>query len=161
MNLGTKEEYVARYKDSLGDRAEQAGKSWEHLVKATKGKDTAIIPKGDYCYTLEESNSSYRIPNFKYCPYMTTKEYNGVKQPYCGYLEWGGIDNYTTEEEYAKLLEYFGSEEKISEELPLFLLFDSCKECGENMHTPEEEEEMYKEFINKEFTNGNSNQKES
>ena len=37
------------------------------------------------------------------------------------------------------LTEHFGSKEKMEEKLPLFLLFDSCKECGENEENEEDE----------------------
>ena len=151
MNLGSKEEYISRFKDCKITRIEDAAKDWEHLSKATKGKDTSGIPKGDYCYTwIEGTKNRYGMPDQKYCPYMSVKEYGGVPVPYCKYMEWGSIDNAITEEEYAKLVKYFGSEEKMDEELPLFLLWDSCKECGENHYTPEEAE-IY----------GNSSKKES
>lgn len=146
MNLGTKEEYVARFKNSMGNRAEEAAKDWEHLSKVTKGKDISKIPKGDYCYVFVDGINKYGIPNTKSCPYYSFREYNGVRVPYCEYMEYGDIGNHTTEEEYKKLLEYFGSKEKLDKELPLMLLFDSCKECGENHYTKEEEKEMYDLF---------------
>ena len=95
-------------------------------------KDTSIIPKGPYCYSRAEGVNKYGIPNAKYCPYMTSKDYNGVTCPYCSYLEKGGLDNIVTDGDFAKLIEHFGSEEKVFDGLPLTLLFDSCKECGEN-----------------------------
>ena len=95
-----------------------------------KKKDTSVIPKGCYCYEPSEGHNKYGIPNVKYCPYMTSKEYNGVLCPYCAYLEQGTVD--CTDEDFKKLVEHFGSEEKVFEGLPLTLLFDSCKECGIN-----------------------------
>ena len=108
-------------------------------------KDTSVIPKGCYCYSPAEGVSKYGIPNIKNCPYMSSKEYNGVLVPYCEYLEEGDEGN-ITEEDHKKLLEHFGSEEKLKEILPLDLLWDSCKCCGEN----EDFEELY----------GNTDQKE-
>ena len=135
MNLGTKEEYVSKFGDN---RKEEAERNWEHLSKATKDKDVSIIPKGDYCYVfLKKGKNKYGIPKSKYCPYMSGREYNGVVVSYCEYLEWGDLGG-ITDEEYAKVLEYFGSEEKMNEILPLFFLWDSCKECGENYYTEEE-----------------------
>lgn len=142
MNLGTKEEYVSRFGDC---RKEQAAKDWEHLSKAIKGKDTSVIPKGDYCYTFTKGKNQYGIPNSKYCPYMSEKEYGGVSVIYCKYLEWGDVGN-ISDDEYNKLLAYFGDEDKLHEELPLDLLWDSCKCCGENHYTPEEEKAMYDNF---------------
>lgn len=141
MDLGTKEEYVAKYGDN---RKEEAGKFWEHVTKVTKGKDTSIIPKGDYCYIWLNERHESGLPKSQHCPYMCGKEYNGVIVSYCNYLELGDIGG-ITEEEHAKVLEYFGSEEKMDQELPLFLLFDDCKECGENYYTEEEEKEKYGE----------------
>lgn len=134
MHLGTKEEYVSKFGDA---RREEAERNWEHLSKATKDKDVSIIPKGEYCYTYLHERGANGIPKAKSCPYMCGKEYNGVVVSYCNYLEWGDIGG-ITDEEYSKLLEYFGSEEKMKQELPLFFLFDDCKECGENKHTEEE-----------------------
>jgi hypothetical protein len=143
MDLGTKEEYVARFRDTMNFDPEYHGKNWDHLKKATEGKDTSIIPKGNYCYVLTEEKGKHGIPNAKYCPYMSMKEYGGIPVTYCKYMEWGDVGS-IDDGEYKKLLEYFGGdEEKLHEELPLFILFDSCKECGENKYTPEEEEAMY------------------
>ena len=139
MNLGTKEQYISRFKNSLGNRTEQAAKDWEHLSKATMNKDISIIPNGIYCYNAISGPDKHGILNTKTCPYFKTKEYNGVWVPYCEYLEWGDVSN-VTDEEYKKLLEYFGNEEKMKGKLPLGLLWDGCKECGENNDIPEEEE---------------------
>jgi hypothetical protein len=80
-----------------------------------------LIPNGIYCY-----NGNV------YCPYSTSKNFNDVRVPWCDYLDKGGVDNGHTEEEWNKLIEYFGTENNIFDFLPLDLLWDSCKECGIN-----------------------------
>lgn len=95
-------------------------------------KDKSLIPKGDYCYTWIETPSvenKFR-GKVKNCPYFKYKEMNGVKVPWCDYLECGGLPN--NGGEINKIRKYYGSEEKMDKELPLFLLFDGVKECGEN-----------------------------
>ena len=105
-------------------------------------KDTSVIPHGDYCYTWIEvpSVSNNFVGKTKTCPYADVKDINGVHVPWCNYLELGGYpgngkwagweDDIKSDE---VLTEHFGSKEKMEEKLPLFLLFDSCKECGENV----------------------------
>lgn len=66
------------------------------------------------------------------CPYDTYKEINGVEVPYCSYLESLGWKNGWKDGEWEKLIEHFGSEDKVFEALELDLLWDACKECGEN-----------------------------
>lgn len=100
--------------------------------KAKNKKDPSVIPVGPYCYSPAPGVNSYGIPNVKYCPYLSTKEYNGVHCPYCEYMELGGLGEGTTDKEFDRLMAYFGNEDKVFEGLPLSLLFDSCKECGEN-----------------------------
>ena len=104
-------------------------------------KDTSIIPKGDYCYTWKEvpSESNNYRGKVSQCPYYDVKNVDGVEFPWCNYLELGGIpsadkwlgwgDGETAEK---VLIEHFGSKETMEEKLSLFLLFDSCKECGVN-----------------------------
>lgn len=102
------------------------------------GLDPTVIPAGNYCYTRktpvegEPTHDSDGIPIFKltYCPYMSTKEFNGVTVTWCNYLDKGDMGNHLTDEEHQKLLEHFGTTEAMEKELPLFLLWDSCKECG-------------------------------
>ena len=105
-------------------------------------KDTSVIPKGDYCYTWKEvpSESNNYRGTVNRCPYYDVKNVNGVQFPWCNYLELGGTPgdgNWAGWKDSDKadevLTEYFGSKEKMEEKLPLFLLFDSCKECGENV----------------------------
>ena len=104
-------------------------------------KDTSVIPKGDYCYTWIEvpSVENNFVGKTKVCPYAEVKDINGVHVPWCNYLELGGFPGngkWAGWEDSGKadevLIEYFGSKEKMEEKLPLFLLFDSCKECGVN-----------------------------
>jgi len=105
-------------------------------------KDTSVIPKGDYCYTWIEvpSVENNFVGKTKVCPYAEVKDINGVEFPWCNYLELGGTpgngnwagwkdDNKADE----VLTEHFGSKEKMEEKLSLFLLFDGCKACGENV----------------------------
>ncbi len=105
------------------------------------GKDTSIIPKGDYCYTWKEvpSESNNYRGKVNYCPYYDVKNVNGVEFPWCNYLELGGTPGdgkWKGWEDHIKadevLTEHFGSKEQMEDKLPLFLLFDSCKECGVN-----------------------------
>lgn len=106
----------------------------------SKEKDTSMIPEGDYCYTWIETPN--RETNFrgktKSCPYFTKKEFNGVEVPWCSFLDCGGLDNNQEDSDIPKLIEHFGSEEKMNEALPLFLLWDQVKECGVNI--PEDSE---------------------
>jgi hypothetical protein len=97
-------------------------------------KDTSVIPQGYYCYTwVEKPNRDTGFNGkIKTCPYLTKKEFNGVEVPWCNFLNCGGLDNNHDETDIPKLIEHFGSEEKMDEELPLFLLWDMVKECGVN-----------------------------
>jgi hypothetical protein len=102
-------------------------------------KNIDIIPKGIYCYTFvdeepiidEDGISHFKINS---CPYWGNKDINGVKMPWCHYLNKGGWDNRDyIPEERNKILEYYNNDEKkMDEELCLMLLFDGCKECGIN-----------------------------
>lgn len=108
---------------------------------AMQNKDISVIPKGDYCYTWTETPSHKN--NFrgkvKHCPYYEVKNIEGVELPWCSYLELGGTPgngDWTGWEDYEKaekiLIKHFGSESEMNDKLSLFLLFDSCKECGIN-----------------------------
>lgn len=104
-------------------------------------KDTSIIPNGLYCYAWDElptDRNNFRGTINK-CPYFESKNVNGVEFPWCNYLEKGGIpidDTWLSWEDEAAaektLIEHFGSEEKMNENLSFFLLSDLCKECGIN-----------------------------
>lgn len=97
--------------------------------------DKSQIPKGQYCYEIDpfgDPDLHGGETPIKHCPFSTYKTINGVNVPWCSYLNQGGISNNTSDEEYEKLIDYYGIEEKLDEELPLDLLWDSVKECGEN-----------------------------
>lgn len=104
-------------------------------------KDASVIPKGDYCYTWVEHPSeknNYR-GEVKHCPYYGSKIIDGIEIPWCSYLDLGGTPgngNWAGWEDYNKaaqiLNNHFGGEKEADEKLSLMLLFDYCKECGEN-----------------------------
>ncbi len=124
----TKEEYLSRFSE---DARVMASKYWDHYIKATKGKDTSIIPKGSYCYSFLSERTKWGMPKTKYCPYRKCKQYGEVFVDYCEYLELGDYGGVTGEDR-DKLVSFFGNEEKLNEELKIMLLWDDCKECGEN-----------------------------
>lgn len=102
------------------------------------------IPKGFYCYTFtgERGVSKDGLPTkkIKRCPFYTWKNLNGVDVPYCGLLrEYGqtdpSLENHDYDLEHKKLVEYFGSEEKMGKIIrggAFDLLWDMVKECGVN-----------------------------
>jgi hypothetical protein len=45
--------------------------------------------------------------------------------------KWNGWEDHNKADEV--LTEHFGSKEQMEDKLSLFLLFDSCKECGVNV----------------------------
>lgn len=101
-------------------------------------KDKSLIPIGQYCYRIDTLYDGPKIedggiPTVN-CPYQKYKKYKntGVSLPYCAYLEEYGWSNNMTNEEFDKLVEHFGSEDKTFDAFPMDLLWDSCKECGEN-----------------------------
>lgn len=107
-------------------------------------KDTSVIPKGDYCYKFDgrkgiDEETGLRM-GVKLCPYYSSRIFNGVEVDWCDFLNCGDIGNDLEEGDYQKLIEYFGSEEKLHEYLPLFLLWDQVKECGENYYDQEDKE---------------------
>ena len=98
------------------------------------------IPKGTYCYVprkrrddepeLTEDGRFY----IETCPHLTSKEFGGVKMPWCSYLEAGGWDNREySEDELKAIRSAFDSKSQQEETLRLFLLWDGCKECGKNL----------------------------
>ena len=89
--------------------------------------DKKLIPKGVYCYTCIDNK-------FVYCPYFSTIEDEGVKITYCKFLKQGDMGNITNRE-FDTLVKKYGSEENLWKKYPLGLLWDSCKECGENNET--------------------------
>ena len=97
------------------------------------------IPYGEYCYTWADDQGESPFPTkINKCPYLTVKDCNGVEIPWCEYLGAGGSvgdsKRYKGWEDWEKaeqtLKKYFGAE--YEEKTELFLLFDMCKECGEN-----------------------------
>lgn len=104
-----------------------------------------LIPKGNYCYTWiqEPSKENNYQGIIKKCPFWNVKKFNGVEIPWCDYLNSGGYpnetENYEGWEDYdeadKKLKEYFG--EEYEEKTNCILLFDQCKECGENLEDDE------------------------
>jgi hypothetical protein len=98
-------------------------------------KDISRIPNGLYCYNWKELPSTEN--NFKgkinRCPYFEDKNINGVCVPWCDYLECGGISNNHSQEDYKKIRKFYKTKKAMNDDLPLFLLWDLCKECGENI----------------------------
>lgn len=89
------------------------------------GKDTSVIPRGPYCYTIVGSKDHPqfgKIPETKACPYhdYVPEDNSGAKHTqnngYCHYLEMGDWD------------------------MRLGLLWDQCKHCHEN-----DDDEWYEE----------------
>ena len=89
------------------------------------------IPFGFYCYS--GSRGTQR------CPHFGEKEVNGVTLPYCHFLKQGsvpassGLAPQGLDEQ--RLIEAWGKDGdsfKVPAEFDLFLLWDQCKECGEN-----------------------------
>lgn len=104
-------------------------------------KDKSLIPKGQYCYTWLEfpSKENGFKGKTKPCPFYGNKDINGVKVPWCSYLEEGGTDNGWEDEEWQKVKARYKTEEDMDNALPLSLLWDACKECGENFEDDEYE----------------------
>ena len=100
-------------------------------------KNIKIIPKGLYCYSIDMDNiDDYNVPGkgipVFYCPYYKSKIVEGIDLPWCDFLNLGGVSNSTTDEEYEKLVNHFGSEKNLEKDFPLDLLWDAVKECDEN-----------------------------
>ncbi len=88
-------------------------------------KDTSVIPKGDYCYSLNENKERQLCPYYRIIP-DRPEQYNG----WCDFLEKGDIE---IAEDWILYDEKSG--EKILANdipIPLSLLWDQCKECGIN-----------------------------
>ena len=102
-------------------------------------KDKTKIPKGFYCYTFKDNK---RIP----CPYwVRMNDRPEQENGYCTYLEKGDWQiNIEAELKDAKT----GRTVKRKGEpapFPIALLWDMCKECGENEYTDKELENMIDE----------------
>lgn len=101
-----------------------------------KEKDTSVIPEGPYCYLPDIEKNKNKDKNdtayyIKPCPYYSSIEDEGVKLPYCKFLEQGGTENGMSNEDFKKLEKKYGPD-KIWDKYPLGLLWDQVKECGEN-----------------------------
>ncbi len=101
-----------------------------------KEKDKSLIPIGHYCYKHDVLYDGPKLEDGSIpivsCPYDSYKKIAGVSVPYCSFLEMLGWSNNWEQEEYEKLEKHFGGEDATFEALELDLLWDSCKECGEN-----------------------------
>ena len=112
-----------------------------------------------------DETGQYRWRTY-HCPHMTTKVVNGVALPWCSHLKTGSVPasaGSLTDDDKEKLIEAWGlstyaethAEEMVKDgfyetveeakavrtfvtpdEFDLFLLWDSCKECGENKDEP-------------------------
>lgn len=117
-------------------------------ISKINDKSILEIPKGDYCYSIigweDVEGYTWKKPIYKCCPYFTTKKFGEGEAWWCSFLELGDVGNGDGEENYQALLKHFGgSEEEMDKTLPLFLLWDQVKECGENHYTEEEENNLY------------------
>jgi hypothetical protein len=100
-------------------------------------QDTTVIPYGSYCY-----DGNIR------CPYWVWKQIThdqkvprrvndkdeviSVSIPYCLYLDQGDVFG-ISKEEFDELKHFHNmTNEELWEKYPLDLLWDACKECGEN-----------------------------
>jgi len=104
-------------------------------TKSLQEKDTSLIPIGHYCYKFDNLYEGEVMPGHYptvNCPYGGYKDLHGVSMPYCSFLEEYGDDNNLSNEGYKKLIAHFKTDEAMWEVLKLDLLWDSCKECGEN-----------------------------
>jgi len=93
------------------------------------------IPIGHYCYTIDYDNYDSAHPDITpiiECPYKGIIEINGVSLPHCSYLNKAGMRNNIEDDDFEKLVHHFGSIDEVFNNLPLDLLWDGCKECGEN-----------------------------
>lgn len=93
-----------------------------------------FIPKGLYCYNGNHKKCIFRTDVEVYNQY--TKKW--IKLPFCNFLNLGDVGNDITEEEYNFVKEVL-TPEILEKYFPLFLLWDSCKECGINMEFPDGE----------------------
>jgi hypothetical protein len=97
-----------------------------------KEKDISIIPKGEYCYTIDRVDIKKGKIYTKNCPYYDYTEINDVSVPTCNYLGKMGVPD-CSDEDFQKLISFYGNSDAVHEAMPLSLLFDSCKSCGENI----------------------------
>ena len=94
-------------------------------------KDISKIPKGHYCY-----NYDAKTDECNHCPYLCFETINTDVKPiklwHCSFLNQS--DCHCSDEDFELLKKHFGmSSEELWEKFPLDLLWDACKECGENI----------------------------
>ena len=107
--------------------------------------DTSVIPKGDYCYS-----GKYCCPYWKYRHEIDNVEVHNQNDGYCLFLGMGDVEmngerTYTLSN--PKDHPDYGIPMTADEiGLPLSLLWDQVKMCGENNYTDDELKELYKEW---------------
>ena len=89
-------------------------------------KDILKIPKGHYCYDDKRGS----------CPYLGFKtirtDVKPIKLWHCSFLNQS--DCHCSDEDFELLKKHFGiTDDELWEKFPLDLLWDACKECGENI----------------------------
>lgn len=92
-------------------------------------KNKKLIPKGWYCYTLEEGQ---KFTNRKPCIYW---KYVSPYNAYCGYLEKDDIELAKAKQFIDVKTNNFKRTGKVRVTMKVggSLLFDQCKECNVNM----------------------------
>lgn len=93
------------------------------------------IPKGDYCYVFNGKNGRERngtpYMGIDICPHYSSRNIGGVPVPYCKFLKEMGIPD-CKDDDWKKVVKYFGSKNEAFKVIKLNLLWDKVKECGEN-----------------------------
>ena len=139
--------YIKLELEKLGWEKHGIGRAKRLEADINKIKDD-LVPPGPYCYTLDYSDpeklktSLYSIP-VVYCPYHQSKDINGIICPWCTFINKGGVGN-CPDEEFDKLIAFFGSENNVFDHLSLDLLSDGCKECGMGGNYDYTEEDVIK-----------------
>jgi hypothetical protein len=118
---------MKRIKGDNMDKIEAIIFEWVKEYPKIENKDKTLIPKGDYCYDGDYM-CPYREMNWDLAEEVGTEQGCG----YCHYLERGDWD--------------VGVPDEAPDGFPqsaISLIWDACKECGVNMYTAEELEEMF------------------
>ena len=89
------------------------------------------IPKGHYCYSYDS-----KTDECNHCQYLGFETINtdvkSIKLWHCSYLNQS--DSHCSDEDFELLKKHFGiTDDELLEKFPLDLLWDACKECGENI----------------------------